>query len=62
MDKQKIIDALSLFRTKDTYSAAMNFWNTLGYFSDRQPEQYSFSFEELKKNIDSNIKPEKLKS
>jgi hypothetical protein len=62
MDKERIIDALSLFRTKDTYSAALNFWNTLGYVSDRQPELNSFSFDELRKNIDSNVKPEKLKS
>jgi len=62
MDKESIKEALSLFQKQDTYFAALNFWNTLGYFSDRQPEQHSFSFEELKKNIDSNIKPEKLKS
>lgn len=62
MDKEKIKNALQLFNTKDTYSAALKFWNTLGYISDRQPEQHSFSFDELKKNIDSNIKPEKLKS
>lgn len=47
MDKERIIDALALFRTKDTYSAAMNFWNTLGYVSDRQPELNSFSFEDF---------------
>jgi len=59
MDKEKIIKALSNFETKDTYTAAMNFWNTLGYFSDRQPEQYSFSFDDFASLSGKKIDPTK---
>ncbi|MCK9157632.1 MAG: TaqI-like C-terminal specificity domain-containing protein [Candidatus Cloacimonas sp.] len=61
MDKEKIIDALSLFRIKDTYSAALNFWNTLGYFSDRQPELNSFSFDDFAAFSGDKIDPTKAR-
>jgi len=61
MDKERIIDALSLFRTKDTYSAALNFWNTLGYVSDRQPELNSFSFNDFATVSGNKIEPTKAR-
>ena len=61
MDKEKIKNALQLFNTKDTYTAAMKFWNTLGYLSDRQPEQHSFSYNDFAQFCGNNINAFKAK-
>lgn len=60
--KKDIQQALAAFNTQDTYTAAMNFWKTLGYESDKQPIHYEFSFDDLRKNISSKVNPERLKS
>ncbi|MEF3695526.1 MAG: N-6 DNA methylase [Candidatus Cloacimonadota bacterium] len=47
MDKHLISKALEGFTRKDFYPAVLNFWNTLGYISQRQLEDYEFSFAEF---------------
>jgi len=61
MDKESIKEALSLFQKQDTYSAALKFWNTLGYLSDRQPEQHSFSYNDFAQFCGNNINAFKAK-
>jgi hypothetical protein len=61
MDKEKIKNALQLFNTKDTYSAALKFWNILGYLSDRQPEQHSFSYNDFAQFCGNNINATKAR-
>ncbi|MDY0151895.1 MAG: hypothetical protein RBS43_06435, partial [Candidatus Cloacimonas sp.] len=45
--KDNIVSALSAFKPQDTYSAALSFWQTLGYKSDRQPEPYRYTYEQF---------------
>lgn len=61
MDKHKVSEALEGFTGKDFYPAALNFWNTLGYISQRQPEDFEFSFAEFQADYSQTtvIKEEK---
>lgn len=64
MDKHQINQALEDITCKDFYIAALNFWNTLGYISQRQPEEFEFSFAEFKASCahDANIREDKALS
>jgi len=57
--KESISIALTVFDTKDTYSAALNFWQTLGYNSDRQPEDFRFRFADFNSTCAGSINPDK---
>ncbi len=47
MDKHVVSEALARFQTEDFYTSALKFWKALGYESQRQPEDYEFSFEDF---------------
>jgi len=45
--KKDIQQALNAFSTQDTYTAAINFWKSLGYRSDRIPDVVSYDNMEM---------------
>lgn len=61
MDKHQISQALEDFTSMDFYPAALGLWKALGYESQRQLEDYEFSFAEFQANYSQTtvIKEEK---